>query len=400
MRTETQIELVERVLHMHAHRTTALAAETRLIPAGDYTSKARFEAEQATVFRDPVLACLSGDIAEPGDHISFESGGVPIVVVRAADRHPRAYVNICRHRASPLVGDPGHVARSFSCPFHGWVYDIDDGRLSGQPRSCDGFDALDGESLGLRPLPVAERHGLVVVNPSGGPVDLDKWLCGLGPELASYRMEGLIPYRRASQTWSCNWKLLLDTFFESYHVFALHRVSLSALYLGIASPFDAFGPHNRLVVPQTSILELADVPRDKWELAPHAVVQYFLAPNMIVSNLYGYLVTWRFIPLSAGQTLVENTLYTETPVITDEERAHFDSRFAAGRIITGDEDYPASELIHRNLLSGLVDHTVIGRNEVGVVHFHQTLADRLQGRDSDSEGREHAEIRGRDHADW
>jgi len=259
------------------------------------------------------------------------------------------------------------------------VYDIDDGRLTAQPRSCDGFAAVDSQSLGLRPLPVAEAHGLVVVSPAGESFDVDEWLSGLGPELASYGLGALLPYRRASQTWACNWKLLLDTFFESYHVFALHRVSLGALYLGIASPFDAFGPHNRLVVPQTSILDQAGQPREKWELFPHAVVQYFLAPNMIVSNLYGYVVTWRFVPLAPGRTLVENTLYTETPVVSDADREHFDARFAAGRAITGDEDYPASELIHRNLASGCVDHTVIGRNEVGVVHFHQTLAARLQG---------------------
>jgi phenylpropionate dioxygenase-like ring-hydroxylating dioxygenase large terminal subunit len=381
MDTEAQIDLVGRILDMHTRRTTTLAPEVWTVPAADYVSGARFELEQATVFRDPVLACLSGDVAEPGDHLSFQSGGIPIVIVRGSDRRVRAYVNVCRHRASPLVGDPGHVARSFSCPFHGWVYEIDDGRLTGQPRSCDGFAGVDGSSLGLRPLPVAESHGLVVVSPRGEPVDVDRWLSGLGPELASYRFGSLLPYRRASQTWACNWKLLLDTFFESYHVFALHRVSLGALYLGIASPFDAYGPHNRLVVPQTSILEQADQPREKWDLLSHAVVQYFLAPNMIVSNLYGYLVTWRFVPLSAGETLVENTLYTEAPVVTDAERAHFDARFAAGRTITGDEDYPASELIHRNLQSGLVDHTVIGRNEAGVVHFHQMLAARLQGQD-------------------
>src|ERR1700733_10941736 len=153
MDTETQIELVERTLDMHAHRTTTLAPEEWRVAAADYVPAGRFELEQASVFRDPVFACLSGDIAEPGDHIAFESGGVPIVIVRGADRRPRAYVNACRHRASPLVQDAGHVARSFSCPFHGWVYDIDDGRLTAQPRSCDGFAGVDNDLLGLRPLP-------------------------------------------------------------------------------------------------------------------------------------------------------------------------------------------------------------------------------------------------------
>src|ERR1700732_3520482 len=99
MQTEAQIDLVGRILDMHAQRTTTLASEVWRVPAGDYVSAARFELEQGTLFRDPVFASLSGDIREPGDHVSFTSGGVPIVVVRAADRQVRAYLNVCRHRA-------------------------------------------------------------------------------------------------------------------------------------------------------------------------------------------------------------------------------------------------------------------------------------------------------------
>ena len=67
----------------------------------------------------------------------------------------------------------------------------------------------------------------------------------------------VIPYARATTTWRCNWKLLVDTFLESYHVPALHKASLGAAYIGAASPFDAFGPHNRIVVPQRALLDQA-----------------------------------------------------------------------------------------------------------------------------------------------
>jgi phenylpropionate dioxygenase-like ring-hydroxylating dioxygenase large terminal subunit len=254
------------------------------------------------------------------------------------------------------------------------VYDVDDGRLVGQPRSCDGFAEIGRECLGLHRLGVGEAHGLVVVRPDGDePVDVDDWLAGLGPELAPLGYERLVPYRRAASRWQCNWKLLLDTFLESYHVFALHKASLGPFYLGIASPFDAYGPHNRIVVPQSSILELAEAPPELRELLPHAVLQYFLAPNVIVSNLYGYVMVWRFLPDGPDRTTVDHTLYTYVPVETDEHRAHFDQRFDAAASVTGVEDFPASENIHRNLASGLTDATIAGRNEPGMVHFHRMI---------------------------
>ena len=58
---------------------------------------------------------------------------------------------------------------------------------------------------------------------------------------------------------------------------------------------------------------------------------------------------------------------------------HFDARFAAARNVTGLEDFPESELVHHSLASGTIDATVIGRNEPGVVHFHEMIRDATVG---------------------
>ena len=378
----TEIDLVAQVLDLNRRRTTTMADAALRIPAGQYVSATHHQREQVGLFRDqPVFAGLSVDLPEPGDVVTFASGGVPVVVARGGDGALRAYVNVCRHRGATVVRGAGHVARSFSCPFHGWVYDLDDGRLVGQPRACDGFDGTEvggPGGCGLPPLPVAERHGVVFVRPGGGaPIDVDAWLGGrdgLGRDLAARGYHRLVPYDRSVSTWTGNWKLLIDTFLESYHVFALHRASIGDAYLGIASPFAAFGPHNRIVVPQTAILGQAERPRDDWELLPFAVLQYFLAPNVIISNLDGYVMTWRFVADAADRTTVDHAIYTWTPVATDDGRAHFDARFGAARSVTGVEDFPESERIHANLAAGNLSHTNPGRNEPGIVHFHQTLA--------------------------
>lgn len=372
----TEVELVERVFAQHAARTTSLAEAGVRVPAGQYVSEEHHRQETASLFRHaPVFACMSADLASPGDRMSLESGGVPIVVVRAPDGGVRAYVNVCRHRAAPLVrGLEVTNERSFVCPFHGWVYDTADGSLLGQPRSCDGFDGVNPIELSMLPLAVEEAHGMVIVRPGGtASLDVEEWLSGLGDELQSLNFASVVPYKSASTTWQCNWKLLIDTFLESYHVPTLHKASLAAAYIGAASPFDAFGPHNRIVVPQAAILEQAPKPRDEWELLPTAVLQYFLAPNLIISNLYGYVMTWRFVPEAVDRTVVEHALYTYHLASTAEDRAHFDARFEAARAVTSNEDFPESERVHRSLASGMVDATVIGRNEPGIVHFHEMI---------------------------
>jgi phenylpropionate dioxygenase-like ring-hydroxylating dioxygenase large terminal subunit len=373
----TETELVGRVFAQHAARTTTLAAAGTRVPANRYVSAEQLQREQRTVFRhEPVFACLSVDVARPGDRFTFESGGVPVVIVRAADGALRAYVNVCRHRAAPLVRECGAGERSFVCPFHGWVYDTADGRLLGQPRSCDGFDAVSDAELALLPLAVAEAHGIVVVRPGGtASIDVDEWLDGLGADFAGLGYATVLPYRRAREEWRCNWKLLIDTFLESYHVPALHKASLGAAYIGAASPFDAFGRHNRIVVPQAAILDQASRAPEEWDLLAASVLQYFLAPNVIFSNLQGYVMTWRFVPLAPDRCAVEHALYTYRSPDTPEDRAHFDARFEAARNVTRLEDFPESELVHHALASGTVDATVIGRNEPGVVHFHDMLRD-------------------------
>ncbi len=375
----TQHLVAQRVIDQHAARTTTLADEAHLIPVASYVSDEHHRREQRTLFRDlPVLACLSVDIPEPGDSITIESGGVPIVVVRADDGGVRAHLNVCRHRGTRVTSGRTSGSTSFSCPFHGWVYDATDGRLLAQPRSCKGFEGVDSSMLGLRSLAAAEAHGLIIVRPGGDElIDADAWLAGLAPDLAARDYATLSPYAHATSTWQCNWKLLIDTFLESYHVPTLHRISLGAAYLGIASPFDAYGPHNRIVVPQTAILDQGDRPRDQWELLPHSVLQYFLAPNVIVSNITGYVMVWRFLAEAVDRTTVEHAMYTVDPVTTDADRERFDQRFAAAGNVTSVEDFPESEVIHRNLASGMTEATIAGRNEPGIIHFHRMIATAL-----------------------
>ena len=55
---------------------------------------------------------------------------------------------------------------------------------------------------------------------------------------------------------SMNWKLLVDTFHEGYHIGFLHRKSLSPILHGNVADFELFGPNHRLTFPRRKLERL------------------------------------------------------------------------------------------------------------------------------------------------
>lgn len=376
MKRAVELALIDEVLTAHAASGTAMADDVRRIPVAHYLDPDHARAEREGWFLgQPHLAAFSSELPEPGDFTTYTAGGVPIVVVRRPDGSVAAWENVCRHRAAPLVEGRGHAARVFACPFHGWTYDARDGRLLSQPRACEGFASLDGAELGLRSLAVDERFGLVAVDPrrETSAIDVADWLAGLGPEIESNAYEGYVPFAERVDRFDGNWKLLLETFFESYHVFSLHRESLAPHYLGIAASAHGFGPHNRMVVPMKSILDLEGRAARDRDLFANAVVQYFLAPDRILSHYHGVLAVTQFRPVSPHETELTQALFSRGPVEHSSERAQLEQQFTFANGITADEDYPEAARVHRNLASGRVEHTLFGRNEAGCILFHDAL---------------------------
>ena len=378
MQPERQREIVRRLLALHDQKSTELAPQPLRNPAHDYTSGDQFALEQQKLFRDrPLVACLSVDVAEPGSFVATDCGGVPIAVVRGDDGELRAFVNICRHRASIVLDGRGKLNRSIVCGFHGWTYGLD-GRLVAQPYSCNGFSSIDADELSLRPAAVAERSGLVFVRAaSDQTIDLDAVLCGVDAELDDFELTSLFRYDSWVSSWKCNYKLILDTFLEAYHVFALHSRSVARYYLVAPSTWDPFGPNLRYHSLQKNFLELKDLPEDQWDLESRGTIEYFIAPNTILSHSVDHMAVYRFLPRSVDETVAELTIYTPKPVESEVDQNHYRRTLELHQRVSGGEDFVQQEAIQRALASGLVKETIFGRNEPAAIHFHNALRELL-----------------------
>ena len=258
-----QIALLRRLLHYLDTKTTFMAGAPWRNDVSIYTDPDHAASERRRLFRErPLLMGFSSEWAGSGAFRTDDYAGVPIVIARAPDGKLRAFLNVCRHRGAK-VAQGGGQARLLVCPYHAWTYELT-GQVRGIPdERC--FPGARSERPSLTRLPLCERHGLVWVIPTPASdgaceFDIDLWLGGLGPELASYGFAGWSLFGKRVVPEGMNWKLLVDTFHEGYHIGFLHRDSLKEVLHGNIADFEAFGLNHRLVIPRKKLERLKGEP--------------------------------------------------------------------------------------------------------------------------------------------
>ena len=189
-------EIIRTLLDNCSAGTTDMVPDVGYAPVTNYTDPERLTQEINVLFRRfPIVVGHVEQLAEPGCFITHNTTGVPILVTRDRKGELKAFMNVCRHRGMRVVNEPCGKAAMFTCPYHSWNYDLD-GRLRGMPQP-DCFESIDRESLGLVPLPVGERFGLIWVRASAGDevFDLDAWLAPMSEQLSSLRLENHTIFR-------------------------------------------------------------------------------------------------------------------------------------------------------------------------------------------------------------
>ncbi len=382
MQHATQVEQIRRIFAYMASQTTTMADEVYLNTVTDYTCADQLAAERRKLFRDhPLLVGLSCQVRAPGDYLTDDFSGVPILVVRGDSGKLNAFMNVCRHRGAKLVDGCGSVRKRFSCPYHAWTYDRD-GALASIPQQT-GFDRVDRSDYGLRRLPVVEKYGMVWVRPSpGAPIAIDDHLGGLEADLAAYALADYDHYETRVLRRRMNWKLVVDTFLESYHLNVLHKETVSPILISNLGAFDGFGRNLRVIFARRTFGALRELPEADWDLVRHAAIIYVLFPNTVFIMQGDHLETWRVYPSANGADGADGcamyvSLYTPEPARSDQARRHWDANMDLLLATVEKEDFPLGEDIQRGFHCGAQDAITFGRNEPSLTHYHRALKQAL-----------------------
>lgn len=374
----TEVAILKRMLTYVETGTTAVAPEPWENEVASYTCPARLQRESQILFREhPIVMGFSRDWAEPGRYSTEDYTGVPILIVRGQGGKLRAFLNVCRHRGAKVAQGSGK-AGLFSCPYHAWTYNID-GRLRGIPDE-KAFPGVRKDRPGLTPLPLAEKYGIVWVlsTPAAdGATDLDiePWLGGLGPDLAYWKLDTYDGFERRNVPETMNWKILVDTFHEGYHIGFLHRDSLTGILHGNVGDFEAFGTHHRLIFPRSKLERLKGTPEAKWDLMWNSAIVYSLFPNTLLVMQGDHAEIHRIFPTDnrVDRAIMETALYIPKPIANEEERQHWLANLDLVMKVVSTEDFPAGRSMQIGFGSKAQTHTVYGRNEPAMIHYHSSM---------------------------
>ncbi len=345
------------------------------IPANWYRDADLYEAERAAVFGSTWLATgILEWIQEPETFATIDIAGEPILLVRDEHGVLRAFANVCRHRAAPLLTQPCGRASRLRCRYHGWTYDLA-GALRGVPE-FDGVCDFRREDNGLLPLTL-DTWGLYAWIHAGSPRQpLSEYLAPLPQLLASAGMERLRFVERRSYELNCNWKVFVDNYLDGgYHVHTVHP--------GLAGVLDYSAYRTELAEFTSSQISPLKPAVSAESQAVGQVragdVAYYchVFPNVMLNVYQGYLDVNIVLPLGPDRCKVVFDFFFE-PAEGEEAKQKIRDSIEVSQSIQ-EEDVGICEEVQRGLGSRAFERGRYSVRRESAVHaFHCLLARHLR----------------------
>ena len=327
------------------------------MPKSVYTSPEFAALEQRHIFaRDWLCAGRADALRAPGDYLTMDISGEPILVLRDQDGIVRAMSNVCRHRMSTLLEGRG-TTRSIVCPYHAWTYNLD-GTLRAAPAMTrnDGFCK---DRIALPPVRCEVWLGwiMVTLNPDAPPV-ADR-LAGVSDLIGPFQMEAYVESFREEFRWATNWKVLAENFMESYHLPVCHAGTIGGhvdlLKMSCPEGLPAFNFHSIL---KNDALDLAlahpanmrlqgDQRRTTWLLSVY--------PSLMITLSPGYFWYLSLTPDGPGHVHVVFGGGLAPDYAADPASADHFARLKALLDKVNAEDKGCVERVYRGLCAGLAD---------------------------------------------
>jgi phenylpropionate dioxygenase-like ring-hydroxylating dioxygenase large terminal subunit len=365
---------------INSYNPNAPLAEASTIPAPWYTDQTLYNLELQTVFANSwQLAGRVDQVREPGQYVTSDIGGEPVVVVRGTDGLLRGFFNACRHHAAAVMTEPEGKANQLRCPYHGWTYSLA-GELKGTP-DFSGVCNFDRAANGLLPVQTGvwknwvfvrvvghDTAGTSAANESSGN-DLEGFLgADLINQIRPLGLEKLHWMERRHYQFDCNWKVFVDNYLDGgYHVPYLHK--------GLDSVLDysnyTIENGRRFCLQSSPIVSDGAEPETGAVRKGDRALYYWIYPNFMINLYDGVMDTNLVVPLGVDKTEVIFDFYF--PDVSESARERNRASIEVGQRIQ-DEDVSICRSVQRGLNSRAYHAGRLSvRREAGEHLFHRLL---------------------------
>lgn len=332
------------------------AASLQLTARADrYRDPARHAIERKAIFgRSWLFMAHTSELRAEGDAVAATIAGYPLVVVRSGDSL-KAFHNVCRHRAGPLVdGDRERCPGGFTCKYHGWTYTLD-GRLR-NARDFGAASGFDPRQFGLVPLKVETWRHFVFVNADLDAQPLADVLAPLDRRLGARDFGGLVHAERRTHDIACNWKIYVENYLEGYHIPNVHPM------------LDAQVDATQYKVSVDGAICFHDAPPKEKGSSVYDGVWAFALPHLGF-NSYGDdgLMMERMAPMGLSSTRLIYDYYLPPAIAANAQAVQ---RILSTSAIVTAEDKSICEKVQINIDAGIYDQGVLSpKHEAGVGWF-------------------------------
>ncbi|NVJ59516.1 MAG: Rieske 2Fe-2S domain-containing protein [Gammaproteobacteria bacterium] len=339
--------------------TTSLA-DAITLPAELYSSDTAHKLDQLAIFSNS-WQCVGhiSQLINNGDTLLANIANRPIVIVKDHQGELKAFYNVCKHRAGPLVFESGNI-KLFSCKYHGWTYKLD-GQLRTAPEMSDtpNFNTCD---IHLDKVNLDVWEGFIFVNLSESPIPLHKFFEGISNTIKPIDLTEMTFHHREEYNIACNWKTYMDNYLEGYHLPHVHP--------GL----------NKLLDYKSYSTELYD-----WYSYQHSPLEnqasfygegsahYFcIYPNLMLNILPGRCQVNIILPTSKTSCkVIFDYFYTNPDSDNAKKMIKEDLSFSDE---VQDEDIMICEHVQKGLESGVYHQgRLCVKREQGVWHFQELL---------------------------
>ena len=170
------------------------------------------------VMYDWLLAGHVSELPGTGDFKVFRVANESAIIIRGSDGELKAFANVCRHRGSLVCLENSGSVRKFTCPYHGWTYDIDGSLIAARAMPSD----FDKSAHGLRSISLDTIHGLIMVSFNPTPPSLHGARKDMAEPMAMFGFDKLKVAACKEYEIAANWKLAVENYQECYHCTAAH----------------------------------------------------------------------------------------------------------------------------------------------------------------------------------
>ena len=367
--------VAELVRHIR-NGTTDMAAADLLVPAANFTSPRRAADEIALMKRLPLVALHHSELARPGSFVTREILGVPVIIVRRKDGQVRGYLNICRHRGGRVENEPCGTNRVFTCRYHGWTYDREDGSLRNAPFDVQ-FEHLDYSQRGLLPVATEERHGLIWVLLEGDPWPIADYLGqDVEEEINRFNLESTEIALDETLTLAANWKLVMDGSIDTTHAKFLHPNGVGKLALTNRAVWREYGRHGEMFTPRTRMVDTVESGEQigySWRQFGGNLLLY---PNSVLLPTPDHVEFWTVWPSlgDPSSCTIHIRFFIDKAIRDERMELRMKRSWEILQQAALEEDFPMEVAIQQSALACPQLTFIYGRHEQTCHHLHNQLA--------------------------